>query len=77
MKDKKQVKSLTLKELLEYEKALAMLMQHYDNSARLYDNTINYENYDKNETLKKLVLYGTMHTVVLGYIEEKINELDL
>ena len=60
---------LSLKELLNYENALKIIIQHYDNSIRLHDNSFYH---DSESSVKKLVYYGRLHNEVIEKIEEKI-----
>ena len=74
MDKNKKLEKLTLRELMDYEQAISLIIRNYDNKIRMYDNTIEQSSYANSE-LSKIMKYGVARDNILSRIEEKIKEI--
>lgn len=71
-KDKLKINELSLKDLLEYEKALRLIIMQYERSIRKYDGSID----SNDDEYKEFSFYNKLHGAIIKGIEEKMLELD-
>lgn len=68
---KKKIESMVIDELLDYEKALSLIIKYYAENIRIHnDNPLIV-----NEGQKKFLFYTNIRENVLNAIEDKLKEL--